>query len=235
MNASVREVYILAERVLTVIGVPAGAAPAAARLVVGAEIRTGEGLRCLLEQSSRELPNVHPEVVGETPATITLDCKGLPAPVVGFSALDLCQVKALESGVGAVLMQRVAAPSLLLALELHTAQRGLTCTLLERSGRAGFQPLAAKAPLIPEGDCLLICYRDTNAARGPDDDLRDSGRGYWWLVGDVEAGGPSPERAAMTNGVEVDYKLWQDLWTRSYEYLAPESERSRLDAGPFSG
>ncbi len=206
MNASVREVYILAERVLTVIGVPAGAAPAAARLVVGAEIRTGEGLRCLLEQSSRELPNVHPEVVGETPATITLDCKGLPAPVVGF-----------------------------LALELHTAQRGLTCTLLERSGRAGFQPLAAKAPLIPEGDCLLICYRDTNAARGPDDDLRDSGRGYWWLVGDVEAGGPSPERAAMTNGVEVDYKLWQDLWTRSYEYLAPESERSRLDAGPFSG
>jgi hypothetical protein len=55
------------------------------------------------------------------------------------------------------------------------------------------------------------------------------------VIFEPDTGGPSPERAAMTNGVEVDYKVWQDLGTRSYEYLAPESERSRLDAGPFSG
>jgi hypothetical protein len=95
-------------------------------------------------------------------------------------------------------------------------------------------------PLDESGDVLIACVDDAKAGRPPSPrppfEWPRNG-GYDWIEMGVAAMPPDEaEVKAMTEGIAVDATLWRRLsdWANRSTLVAA-SERSRIEAGPYSG
>jgi hypothetical protein len=92
-------------------------------------------------------------------------------------------------------------------------------------------------PLSERGDIIVACAKPLKAGPATGATRRwPRNGGYDWIeMGEASVPPDQAEVRAMTQGIPVDRALWRELMDFSSGALVASSERSRRDAGPFSG
>jgi hypothetical protein len=244
---SPREIRLVVERMLQVIGVAPGMRPSVHDAVVAAEVAGLNSLGLLSSDGARLARPFRAPTVAAAPAPFDLsaDGHGQSLLLVAAHLLDLCREWLGRVETICILAFHVEDVSLLASLDLLAGRCGVHFSALfgidtsgvvvaPRPGRpAGLGPTPGLAP----GSVVLTASgqraRPAAPGRWPTTALHPAASDGQVAEEElaVLSGGPEYARA-LRDGVPVPADLWWSIWERSKLALAEESPTSMRHAGP---
>lgn len=186
-------------------------------------------LPCLVEQGRRR--GVSTLVVVATSGAFE---QPTPAPILTrFASAEGFAQTPLQSA--AVDLRRLTETAIEACVKRGESGAWLTAL----ASASGMESITARWPDLSErGDVIVACAKRVKTGTQPD---RPAGRwprdgGYDWIeMGEASVQPDEKEMRAMTEGIPVDKALWRELMAFANTALVASSDRSRRDAGPFSG
>jgi hypothetical protein len=160
--------------------------------------------------------------------------KPTPSPILTrFASIDGVALSPLQSV--SVDLRRLAESA------IDACMKGVDSSawLPALASASGVESAALRWPDLSErGDAILACAKPAKAGAQPNRPVHRWPRdgGYDWIeMGEASVSPDAAEMQAMTEGIPVDKALWRELMAFANSALVASSERSRRDAGPYSG
>jgi hypothetical protein len=247
LQISLREIGVVVERMLQVIGVAPGLRPSLHDAVVAAQIAGLNGLGVLTSDASRLVHPFRSTSLRTAPATFDLcvDCHGQSLLVVAAQLLDHCRERLGQAETVRMLAVGVDDVSMLAALGALAGRCGVRFRALAGIDSSGLvitpasgasaHTVATIEGLAPGSAVLVACGgsgQDVSPSLAPSDrQAAEDGEPEPGQDRALLSGGPEYARATR-HGVRVPADQWWAVWEHAKLALAEESAVSMRHAGP---
>ncbi|MFF2325013.1 MULTISPECIES: hypothetical protein [unclassified Streptomyces] len=221
LHLSLRELRLVAERLLQAQGLELGAVHAVRDLVLHAQAAGLPALQMLADRLSDadRACSGRVDIAAEAPGALVVDCLGQSALVVAPALLDLLQS---EPGERVTLWAgRIERAELAAVLEHQGTDRGVVITVTPVTSAAAPAAGLPDVPGILAGEGVLLVMERRTPELPDDPELRR----LLPLVGSL------PAARAVRTGVETPAVLWWSLFESSATALSAESVTSLKHAG----